>query len=69
MSFPVIKKASYILVNTPDMVIHNGTTQILERDTNPDSEYLKKLKDHLRTFDEVVGLCTKSNIYRKYDSR
>ncbi|MDF2533634.1 MAG: Betaine reductase, partial [Clostridia bacterium] len=30
MSFPVIKKASYILVNTPDMIIHNGTTQTLE---------------------------------------
>ena len=28
--FPVIKKASYILVNTPDMVIHNGTTQTLK---------------------------------------
>ena len=38
MNFPVIKKASYILVNTPDMVIHNGTTQTLERQTNPNSE-------------------------------
>jgi hypothetical protein len=55
MSFPVIKKASYILVNTPDMVIHNGTTQMLERESNPNSEYLNKLKDHLRPFDEVVA--------------
>lgn len=55
MSFPVIKKASYILANTPDMVIHNGTTQMLERESNPDSEYLNKLKDHLRSFDEVVA--------------
>ena len=31
MSFPVIKKASYILVNTPDMILHNGTTQTLEK--------------------------------------
>ncbi|MCT8975890.1 glycine/sarcosine/betaine reductase complex component C subunit beta [Clostridium sp. CX1] len=55
MSFPVIKKASYVLVNAPDMIIHNGTTQMLERETNPDSEYLKSIKDHLRSFDEVVG--------------
>lgn len=55
MSFPVLKKASYILVNTPDMVIHNGTTQTLERQTNPDSEYLKELKNHLRSFEDVVG--------------
>ncbi|GLC29043.1 glycine/sarcosine/betaine reductase complex component C subunit beta [Clostridium omnivorum] len=55
MSFPVIKKASYILVNTPDMITHNGTTQTLERETNPDSEYLKQIPEHLRSFEEVVG--------------
>jgi glycine/sarcosine/betaine reductase complex component C subunit beta len=55
MNFPVIKKASYILVNTPDMVIHNGTTQTLEREANPNSEYLQNLKNHLRPFEEVVA--------------
>ncbi|WP_078696955.1 glycine/sarcosine/betaine reductase complex component C subunit beta [Caloramator quimbayensis] len=55
MMFPVIKGASYILVNTPDMVIHNGTTQTLERETNPDSEYLKKVSQHLRSFEDVVS--------------
>lgn len=55
MNFPVLKKASYILVNTPDMVIHNGTTQTLERETNPNSEYLQNLKNHLRPFEEVVA--------------
>lgn len=55
MNFPVVKKASYILVNTPDMVIHNGTTQTLERQTNPDSEYLQNLKNCLRPFNEVVA--------------
>lgn len=54
MDFPVIKKASYVLVNTPDMIIHNGTTQTLERETHPDSEYLKGLNTHLRSFEEVV---------------
>lgn len=53
--YPVIKGASYILVNTPDMVIHNGTTQTLERETHPDSEYLKKVPQHLRKFEDVVA--------------
>ncbi len=51
----VIRGASYILAFAPDMVIHNGTTQTTERTVNPNSEYLKQIKDHLRTFDEVVG--------------
>ncbi|MCJ7691663.1 MAG: glycine/sarcosine/betaine reductase complex component C subunit beta [Clostridiaceae bacterium] len=55
MNFPVIKKASYILVNTPDMVIRNGSTQTVERNTNPDSEYLRDMPSHLRGFEEVVA--------------
>jgi len=55
MSFPVIKKASYILINTPDMVMHCGTTAAIERKNNPDSEFLKQAKDHLRTFEDVVA--------------
>lgn len=51
----VIRGASYILAFTPDMVIHNGTTQTTERTVNPNSEYLKQIKDHLRTFDEVIN--------------
>ncbi len=33
----VIKGAGYILVHTPDMVIHNGTTQTTERIVNPEA--------------------------------
>lgn len=55
MSFPVIKNAAYVLVNAPDMTIHNGTTQTLERETNPESEYLKEMPNHLRSFEDVVG--------------
>ena len=55
MEFPVIKGASYILVNTPDIVINNGTTQTMERESNPDSDYLKELKNSLRSFQEVVN--------------
>ncbi len=51
----VIKGASYISVHVPDMVIHNGTTQTTEKTVNPNSEYLKQIKDHLRTFEQVVG--------------
>lgn len=54
MEFPVVKGASYILVNTPDLVINNGTTQTMERESNPDSNYLKELKNSLRGFQQVV---------------
>ncbi|WP_312811866.1 glycine/sarcosine/betaine reductase complex component C subunit beta [Sedimentibacter sp.] len=51
----VIKGTSYVLVHVPDMVIHNGTTQTTERTVNPNSEYLKQIKDHLRSFEQVVS--------------
>lgn len=53
--FPVIKGVGYVLVHTPDMILHNGTTQTVERMTNPDSEYLKELPKHYRSFEKVVG--------------
>lgn len=52
---PVIKGAGYVLVHTPDMVLHNGTTQTTEKIENPDSEYLKELPKHIRSFDEAVS--------------
>ena len=55
MNYSVVKGTSYILVHAEDMVIHNGTTQSTERVVNPDSEYLKKLPNHLRNFDEAVN--------------
>lgn len=55
MNFPVIKKSAYALVHTPDMLLHNGTTQTQELAANPDSEYLKELPKHLRSYKEVVG--------------
>ena len=51
----VLKGAGYILVHTPDMVIHNGTTQTTERIVNPESEYLVKLPEHLRSFEDVCA--------------
>lgn len=50
----VIKGTSYILAHAPDMVIHNGTTQTTERIVNPDSEYLRKLPAHLRSYEDAL---------------
>lgn len=55
MSYAVVKGTSYVLIHTPDMVLHSGTTQITERLTNPDSEYLKELPKHIRDYEEVVS--------------
>lgn len=51
---PVILSASYMLVHAPDMVLHNGSTQTTERIVNSESEYLKLLPNHLRSFDSAV---------------
>lgn len=51
----VVKGASYILAHTPDMVIHNGATQTTERIVNPNSDYLKELPKHLRSFEDSVN--------------
>lgn len=53
--YAVIKGASYTLAITPDMVLHNGTTQTTEMVVNPDSEYLKELPNHLRSYEEAVA--------------
>src|SRR6056297_36734 len=55
MKYPVINSASYILVNTPDMVIHNGTTQTMEKLSNPNSEYIKKIPSHIRKYEDVLN--------------
>ena len=51
----VILGSSYIMVFAPDMVINNGTTQTTERTVNPNSEYLKEIRNHLRTYEQVVS--------------
>ncbi len=55
MKYPVINSASYVLINAPDMVLNNGTTQTMEKLSNPDSEYLKKVSSHIRKYDEVLN--------------
>ena len=51
----VIKGASYVLVHVPDMVLNNGTTQTTERVVNPGSEYLEKLPEHIRSYEQAVN--------------
>ena len=53
MNYPVFRGAGYVLVHTPDM-IENGSTCAIERETNPDSEFLKEIKNHIRSYEEVV---------------
>ena len=55
MNNAVIKAAGYVLVHTQDMIMHNGTTQTVEMRVNPESDYLKAVPKHLRTFEEVVN--------------
>ncbi len=55
MSYSVVKGSGYVLVHTPDMILHNGTTQTMEKLTNPDSEYLKSVNKNLRSYEEVVN--------------
>lgn len=55
MNYSTLKAASYVLIHTPDMIEHNGTTQTTEKITTPDSEYLKTLYDNIRSYDDVVN--------------
>ncbi len=55
MNFPVIKAASYILIHASNIMLEHGTTLTLEREKNPDSDYLKSVPKHSRTFDEAVS--------------
>lgn len=55
MSKAVLKSASYVLVHTPDMIYNNGTTTQVELKTNPASEFLKDVKNHFRSYEDVVA--------------
>lgn len=55
MMYPVLKGVGYALIHTPDMLIHNGTTQTTEKIVNPESAYLKTLPAHMRSFEQVLN--------------
>ncbi len=55
LNYPVIRAAGYILVHAPNILLEHGTTITMEKSKNPDSEYLRLLKDRLRSFEEAVN--------------
>lgn len=55
MSLPVLKGASFALIQAKDMVLCQGSTAISEKRLNPDSEFLKELPKHLRSFEDAVA--------------
>ncbi len=55
MNYSVVKGTAYVLMQAPDMIIHNGTTQTTERLLHPDSEYLKVLPNHIRSYEDSVN--------------
>lgn len=55
MTFPVLKGCAYTLVHTPDILVHEGKLQEEEMLKNPDSDYLKAIPQHLRSYEDVVG--------------
>lgn len=54
MNYPVFRGTGYVLVHTPDM-IENGSTYTTEKITNPDSDFLKNVRNHIRSYEEVVN--------------
>jgi glycine/sarcosine/betaine reductase complex component C subunit beta len=52
MAKAVIKGAGYSLIHTPGFLEHLGTTQTT---SSVDSDYMKNLKQSLRTYEEVVN--------------
>lgn len=53
-NYAVLKGTSYILGAVPDLLKHYGSTQIAEKITNPQSEYLQNLDKHLRSYDQIL---------------
>ena len=51
----VLKGSSFVLVHAPDVLVHCGTTQTTEAIVNPSSDYLVKLPEHLRSYEEAVA--------------
>ena len=50
----IIKGTGYALAHTPSMIIHNGSTAVTEKIVNPDSDFLKAIPSHIRSYQDVV---------------
>lgn len=55
MTEPVIRGTAYCLIHAPNLLVHYGTTPAMERRLRPDSPYLAKLPQHLRSYEDAVA--------------
>ncbi len=55
MSEPVLKSAGMVLIQTPDVLIQNGSVQVATRAQDPNAEYLKQIPKYLRSFEDAVS--------------
>ena len=55
MGHAVIQNTGYVLAHAPALLEHHGTSACQARAINPNDEYLKQIKNHLRSFEEVVS--------------
>lgn len=55
MGHAVIQDTSYVLAHAPEMLEHHGSNACQARAINPDDDYLKQIRKHLRPFDQAVG--------------
>lgn len=55
MGHAVIQDTSYVLVHAPEMLEHHGSNACQARAINPDDDYLKQIRKHLRPFEQAVG--------------
>lgn len=49
-----LKAAAYSLNHAPELAFHYGNTPYVERAAHPDSDFLKKIPEHVQNFDEAA---------------
>jgi hypothetical protein len=54
-AIPVVTACSYNLFHVPFFTVQHGTTPASERSANPDSDFLKAMPQHLRTFAQACS--------------
>lgn len=55
MGRAVIQNTGYVLAHAPALLEYHGSLACQTREVNPNDEYLKQIKNHLRPFEEVVS--------------
>jgi len=55
VNYPVIKAASNILVHTPTIMLDHGSTLVMEKARDAETDFLKNINSHLRNFEQAVS--------------